>query len=79
MTDGFVYEGEWDTGEISGFGVATYTNGDVYSGTFRSGRRQGEGTMTYAASGQVAEGEWQDGTLVTQNANNPATEGVVSE
>jgi hypothetical protein len=34
--------------------------------------------MTYAASGQVADGEWQDGALVTQGANNPATDGVVA-
>ncbi|MGJ8625159.1 MAG: 2-isopropylmalate synthase, partial [Yoonia sp.] len=62
---------------ISGLGVATYTNGDIYSGEFRSGRRQGTGTMTYAASGQVADGEWQDGALVTQGAASPATDGVV--
>jgi hypothetical protein len=34
--------------------------------------------MTYAASGQVADGEWRDGALVTQGANNPATDGVVA-
>jgi hypothetical protein len=76
MADGFTYEGRWSIGEISGLGVATYTNGDIYSGEFRSGRRQGDGTMTYAASGQVADGEWQDGALVTQGANNPAADGV---
>ncbi|MDC1231621.1 2-isopropylmalate synthase, partial [Octadecabacter sp.] len=57
----------------------TYTNGDVYSGNFRSGRRQGVGTMTYASSGQVADGEWQDGALVAQGAANPATDGIVVE
>jgi hypothetical protein len=79
MADGFTYEGQWTAGEISGLGVATYTNGDVYSGNFRSGRRQGVGTMTYASSGQVADGEWQDGALVAQGAANPATDGIVVE
>ena len=35
--------------------------------------------MTYAASGQTAEGEWQDGALVTQSASNPATDAIVVE
>ena len=62
MPDGFVYEGDWQNGEISGRGVATYTNGDVYEGMFRAGKRQGEGTMRYA-TGQEASGTWEDGAL----------------
>ena len=62
MPDGFTYEGDWQEGEISGQGVATYTNGDVYEGTFLRGKRQGQGTMRYA-TGEEATGEWQDGAL----------------
>jgi len=62
MPDGFIYEGTWQNGEISGQGTATYVNGDVYEGMFREGKRQGEGTMRYA-TGQEASGEWQDGAL----------------
>ena len=43
-------------------------NGDVYEGTFVAGKRQGQGTMRYA-TGEVAEGNWSDGTLT---ANPPA-------
>ena len=35
--DGFAYEGEWQAGQISGKGVATYANGTRLEGTFRNG------------------------------------------
>jgi hypothetical protein len=74
MPDGFVYEGAWQNGEISGQGTATYVNGDVYEGMFREGKRQGEGTMRYA-TGQEASGDWQDGALTdnTTPAEEPQT------
>ena len=71
MPDGFVYEGQWENGESSGQGVATYANGDVYEGTFLNGRRQGEGTMRYA-TGEVESGAWQDGAL-TAATTDPET------
>ena len=58
----FKYTGEWKAGEISGKGVATYSNGDVYEGMFSAGKRQGEGTMRYA-SGEEETGTWENGAL----------------
>ncbi len=48
LADGFRYEGEWLAGEITGHGIATYSNGDIYEGTFVNGRRQGQGTIKFA-------------------------------
>jgi hypothetical protein len=62
MPDGFTYDGEWQNGEISGAGIATYANGDVYEGSFINGRREGQGTMRYA-NGVTETGEWRDGAL----------------
>jgi MORN repeat len=42
--------------------VATYPEGDVYEGLFKAGKREGQGKLTYA-SGEVAEGVWQNGIL----------------
>jgi hypothetical protein len=65
MPDGFQYVGQWENGEISGQGVATYANGDVYEGQFVDGKRQGEGTIRYA-SGEEASGAWDSGVLTEQ-------------
>jgi hypothetical protein len=50
-------------GEITGEGIATYSNGDIYKGTFVNGRRQGEGIIKFA-NGRSAKGKWQDGALI---------------
>jgi hypothetical protein len=71
MPDGFTYEGEWQNGEISGRGVATYSNGDIYEGMFLRGKRQGEGTMRYA-TGEEATGEWSNGALESQTSTGTA-------
>ena len=74
MASGFVYEGEWEDGEIDGIGTATYANGDIYVGMFVDGKRQGAGTMRYA-SGEEVSGDWDDGALATPAAGgDPAAE-----
>ena len=78
MPDGFVYEGEWAEGKISGEGVARYANGDVYTGTFVESKRQGPGTMRYA-SGQEATGLWDDGALTSGRTGEQTPEQPVSE
>ena len=65
MASGFVYEGQWEQGEIDGTGTATYANGDVYEGLFKAGKRHGTGTMRYA-TGEEASGDWDNGALTTE-------------
>jgi hypothetical protein len=50
-------------GEMTGQGVATYSNGDVYEGSFVNGKRQGQGAIRFA-TGEAAQGNWINGALV---------------
>ena len=45
------YEGSWDDGLKSGFGVIEYINGDMYSGGFKDDVRNGNGEYIYLNKG----------------------------
>ena len=70
MPDGFTYDGDWQEGEMTGAGVATYSNGAVYTGLFSNGKRQGEGTMRYT-NGAETSGTWINGALEGGVADTP--------
>jgi hypothetical protein len=42
-----------------------FANGDSFTGTFRNGKPNGPGTFRMA-SGEVHQGEWRDGCLVSE-------------
>lgn len=58
---GDVYEGYWDTGDMTR-GVMTSSNGDVCE-RYSSYGGKVQGKMTYS-SGEIREGDWQGGKLV---------------
>jgi hypothetical protein len=53
------YSGNWDLGDIYGFGNMVYSNGDRYEGLWDTFANDGGGTMTYS-HGQVQCGLWND-------------------
>lgn len=53
------FEGEFENGEVSFFGVLTWKNGDKYFGEFVKGQRTGRGTAHFQ-DGTKYVGEWQD-------------------
>ena len=45
MSNGIVYEGEWEDNKIHGKGKKTYPNGDHQDGHFNNGRFTGFGKL----------------------------------
>ena len=39
--DGTVYDGEWDSGKVNGFGTFYHANGDKYTGYFVNNKADG--------------------------------------
>ena len=64
MSDGSIFEGNFDNGQINGEGVAIYPNGDRYEGFFKNGKREGSGKITYK-SGVTYEGQWENNNRVS--------------
>ena len=63
MSDGSYYEGDFDNGEINGFGFRFFAStGNSYSGEFHAGEIHGQGVMHYA-DGSTYEGEWENWKL----------------
>ena len=56
---GCTYEGDFVSGEMTGYGRMTWDSGAVYEGEFVNGARHGTGKMTYT-DGRVFDGEWAD-------------------
>lgn len=40
------YEGDWQNGNITGYGILVYSDGDVYEGEWLDGRMHGQGRVT---------------------------------
>lgn len=57
FTDGTVYSGGCQNGEIFGTGTINYPNGDTYTGEYQDGKRNGQGTYQWS-SGDCYQGEW---------------------
>lgn len=60
--DGRKYEGSMVLGQKEGYGVLT-DGGKVYSGYWKAGKEDGKGKVE--KNGEVFEGIWQNGTLVS--------------
>jgi len=50
-------KGEFNEGEIEGYGKMEYANGNLYTGYFKLGEREGQGEFR-AKIGEVYIGEW---------------------
>ena len=59
VSDGYVYEGEWENGTKSGRGVERWPDGRKYDGEWLSGKRHGNGSSVF--SDGWYEGEWRGG------------------
>jgi hypothetical protein len=59
------YVGEYRDGYRNGVGVLVYANGDTYEGGFKDDEFDGYGRYTFADSGEVEEGQWQQGELAS--------------
>lgn len=58
MADGSYYEGQFENGEIRGYGFRFWANsGNKYAGQFYNGEMHGRGVMEYK-DGAVYEGDW---------------------
>lgn len=55
--DNGVYSGDFENGDMHGYGTFIYSNGDTYSGSWRYGEKSGQGKYVYA-DGSVYDGEW---------------------
>ena len=55
-----VYEGGWEEGQPSGFGVMRWENGIEYKGMWKAGEYHGHGRKLYSRGGGY-EGPWIDG------------------
>jgi len=56
--DGRKYDGEFQQGQIQGYGTMEYPNGETYKGEWKRNLRHGHGTVT-APDGEKYEGEWR--------------------
>ncbi|MDE6619651.1 MAG: protein kinase [Lachnospiraceae bacterium] len=52
-----VYSGNFENGDMHGYGTIIYSDGDAYSGSWRYGRKSGQGKYVYAG-GDIYDGEW---------------------
>lgn len=55
----YLYAGEWDKGQRSGYGDAIYPNGDAYYGEWKDDAYNGIGRYRYA-NGDAYDGEWKN-------------------
>lgn len=53
------YRGEFNDGEINGFGVMIWKNGTRYEGDFKNGKRNGKGKILNS-NGSTYDGDWLD-------------------
>ena len=64
-SNGEQYEGQWEYGEMHGYGVYVYrlpNDAQVYQGEFKHGLLQGHGKMRWS-DGRNYEGEWREGGM----------------
>ncbi len=54
------YEGRFENGAMSGYGVASWRNGVQYMGAYAAGNRDGYGVMAFG-DGRLYEGQWSNG------------------
>jgi hypothetical protein len=50
MRDGSKYSGDFNDGEITGFGLKTWVDGKVFKGQFKEGEMHGQGVLLYSES-----------------------------
>lgn len=55
-----MYEGGWQGGKRTGFGVLLCANGDRYEGHWLDDKKEGPGRYYYRSTNKVYEGEWVD-------------------
>jgi hypothetical protein len=55
------YEGSWQEGKPSGFGVMIFSDSSIYEGAFKEGKPHGKGKKT--DSNGVYDGEWVAGEM----------------
>ena len=78
--NGDVYEGEWEKGEINGYGKKTFANGDIYEGEWRNGEKHGKGKYT-SIDGYKYEGDYVNGKrsgvgMLTNTKNGESKRGI---
>ena len=63
LTDGDLYEGNFQDSKIHGFGHSFNDDGDHYEGDYENGQRSGYGTYWHPPESPIFkyEGEWQNG------------------
>jgi len=64
--DGDIYQGEFTLWRYHGQGVLTLSNGDIYSGGFRYGRYSGKGELRIGSTGELQQGQFEEGRLVLE-------------
>jgi len=60
--DGRNYVGDFEYGEITGYGTMIFAGGEKYTGSFLRGKAHGDGTMTHP-NGKKYTGEFQNGII----------------
>jgi hypothetical protein len=58
------YDGDWNQGSWSGFGLHAKSNGDIYEGTFFDNSKHGMGTYRYRDGKRVFEGRYVMGQRI---------------
>jgi len=53
-----MYSGDWQQGDMSGFGSFTWPNGRIYEGEWLANRRHGVGKLTSAQGQVIHAGHW---------------------
>jgi len=61
LSDGAIYEGEWDKERnvVDGRGVKIWTDGTRYDGKFVNGQQHGYGRLVNV-TGETFEGQWKN-------------------
>ena len=59
-----IYDGQWQMGDMSGFGVFQWPSGNVYEGEWLANRRHGLGKITDSKGNTKQAGHWQMGKFV---------------
>ena len=61
MSDGSVYEGNFEDGKFEGAGIMQYPNGSTYEGMWKNNMQHGKGTVYNAKTDTTTEEEFREG------------------
>ena len=54
------YDGEWENGLRSGYGIMKYASGNYYEGNWSKDKKNGVGVMIWKDVDEIYTGEWKD-------------------